>query len=57
MRPLKQNVSITLDQNIIERLRILSEDCDRSLSQYINLVLKDHIKQIDAEQQPENKNK
>ncbi|MBR4949300.1 MAG: ribbon-helix-helix protein, CopG family [Clostridia bacterium] len=46
MRPLKQKVSITLDENIIEKLKELSEECDRSLSQYINIVLKEHLKNI-----------
>ncbi|MBQ9979635.1 MAG: TraY domain-containing protein [Oscillospiraceae bacterium] len=45
MKPLKQKVSITLDSDIIPKLKELSEDCDRSLSQYINLILKEHIKQ------------
>ena len=47
MKPLKQKVSITLDNDIIPRLRELAEDCDRSLSQYINLVLKEHLKNLD----------
>lgn len=47
MKPLKQKVSITLDGNIVEELKILAEDCDRSLSQYINLVLKEHLKEIE----------
>ncbi len=47
MKPLKQKVSITLDEDIIEKAKILAEDCDRSLSQYINLVLKNHIKETE----------
>lgn len=43
MKPLKKKVSITLDEDIIEKLKILAEECDRSLSQYINLVLKKHL--------------
>lgn len=43
MKPLKQKVSITLDGDIIEKLKVLAEDCDRSLSQYINLILKDYL--------------
>ena len=41
MKPLKQKVSITLDEDIINSVKILAEECDRSFSQYINLVLKD----------------
>lgn len=43
MKPLKEKVSITLDADIIERIKQLAEQHDRSLSQYINVVLKDHI--------------
>ena len=43
MKPLKQKVSITLDSDVIEKLKALAEDCDRSFSQYINLVLKEHL--------------
>ncbi len=44
MRPLKQRVSITLDEDLIEKLKIQAEECDRSFSQYINLILKEYIK-------------
>lgn len=43
MKPLKQKVSITLDEEVILKCKALAEDCDRSLSQYINLVLKEHL--------------
>ncbi|WP_195986116.1 DUF6364 family protein [Clostridium sp. D33t1_170424_F3] len=45
MKPLKQKVSITLDEEVIQKVHFLAEENDRSLSQYINLVLKDHLKQ------------
>jgi len=44
MRPLKEKVSITLDWDIIEKIKRLAEENDRSFSQYINLVLKEHLK-------------
>ena len=47
MKPLKDRVSITLDGDIIEKIKVLSEDCDRSFSQYINLVLKEHLKKLE----------
>lgn len=47
MKPLKERVSLTLDGDIIQKLKVLSEDCDRSLSQYINLVLKEHLKKLE----------
>lgn len=46
MKPLKQSVSITLDGDILEKTRELAEDCDRSLSQYINLILKEHLNKL-----------
>ncbi len=44
MKPLKEKISITIDGDVLEKLRIKAEADDRSLSQYINLVLKEHIK-------------
>ena len=47
MKPLKNKVSITLDADIIDRIKELEEEDDRSFSQYINLVLREHIKSLD----------
>lgn len=44
MKPLKQKVSITLDEDVIEKIKILAEDDDRSFSQYVNLILKEYLK-------------
>ena len=44
MKPLKEKISITVDGDLLEQLKIAAEDDDRSLSQYINLVLKEHMK-------------
>ena len=43
MRPLKRKISITIDEDVLEKLKTLAEDDDRSLSQYINLILKEHL--------------
>lgn len=43
MKPLKEKVSITLDSDIIAEIRALAENCDRSFSQYINLVLRQYL--------------
>ena len=43
MKPLKSKVSITLDEDIISKVKELAEEDDRSFSQYINMVLKEHI--------------
>ncbi len=47
MKPLKEKVSITLDENIVERIKELAEDDDRSFSQYVNMVLKEWVNKID----------
>lgn len=43
MRPIKKKISISLDWDLLEKLRVLAEADERSLSQYINIVLKEHI--------------
>ena len=45
MKPLKEKISITIDEDLLKELRVRAEEDDRSLSQYINLVLKKHIKE------------
>ena len=40
MKPLKEKISITIDSDLLEKLRQQAEADDRSLSQYINLLLK-----------------
>lgn len=44
MLPLKQRVSITLDADVLRKVRELAEETDRTLSNYINLVLRDYLK-------------
>ena len=43
MKPLKEKISVTIDSDIIEKIRTLAENDDRSLSQYINIILKSHL--------------
>ena len=50
MRPLKEKISITIDGDVLERARQEAENEDRSLSQYINIVLKEKFKKLDAKQ-------
>ena len=45
MKPLKTKISITIDNEIVDKLKELSEQDDRSLSQYINLILKEYLKE------------
>lgn len=37
---MKKTVSITLDYEVVEGIKQLAEESDRSFSQYINVVLK-----------------
>lgn len=46
MRPLKDKISITIDSDVLEKARYEAEKDDRSLSQYINIVLKEHFKKL-----------
>ena len=50
MKPLKEKISITIDNDILEKIKAKAENDDRSLSQYINIVLKQHVKKIENEQ-------
>ena len=43
MKPLKEKISITIDADVLKALREKAEADDRSLSQYINLILKKHL--------------
>ncbi len=47
MKPIKTSVSITLDDPVLEEIKRLAEYDDRSLSSYINQVLKAHLEQKD----------
>ncbi len=47
MKPLKEKISITIDNDVLEKIRKLAENDDRSLSQYINIVLKSHVNKTD----------
>lgn len=43
MKPLKTKISITVDEDLIVQIKEMAEKDDRSLSQYINLILKEWI--------------
>lgn len=50
MKPLKERISITIDSDVLEKVKEKAEYDDRSLSQYINLVLKQHLEKEDKKQ-------
>ncbi len=43
MKPLKKKISVSLDENLIEKAKLLAEKDDRSLSQIVNMALKAFI--------------
>jgi len=47
MKPLKVKVSLTLDEEIVEKLRIIAEEDDRALSSCINLILRDYLRNLE----------
>ena len=50
MKALKEKISITIDQPILEKIKERAEYQDRSVSSYINLVLKKHFEQLEKNQ-------
>ena len=46
MKSLKTKISITLDSDMVTTLKELAEQDDRSLSQYINIIVKEHLKSL-----------
>ncbi|MBE6718519.1 MAG: ribbon-helix-helix protein, CopG family [Ruminococcaceae bacterium] len=43
MKPLKEKISITLDSDILDEVRKKADEDERSLSQFINLILKQYL--------------
>lgn len=43
MRPLKEKISITIDGDLLDKARKMAEYDDRSLSQFINIALKEFL--------------
>lgn len=44
-KPLKEKISITIDSDVLIKVKKLADEDDRSLSQYINMILKKHLEQ------------
>ena len=51
MKPLKTKISITLDDPVLARVKRQAELEDRSLSSYINLVLRKHLKEMERKRE------
>lgn len=48
MKPLKDKVCITIDNDLLDKLRQRAEKDDRSLSSYINLILRKYIEELES---------
>lgn len=49
MKPLKTKVSITLDSTIVEDIKKLADEDDRSFSQLVNLILKEYLQKSECQ--------
>ncbi len=47
MKPLKEKISLTIDDPVLQAIKVLAEENDRSVSSYINLVLRKHLKELE----------
>ena len=47
MKPKKVIISLSLDNDIVDRLRAIAEEDDRALSSCINLILRDYLRSLD----------
>ena len=50
MKPTKKTIRISLDYPVLEKVKHLAEYEDRSVSSYINLVLREHLEQLEKKQ-------
>ena len=46
MKPLKEKTGITLDEEIVEKIKDLAEKEERSVSQCVNRILREHIEKM-----------
>ena len=44
VKALKEKISITVDADLLEKAKYWAEQDDRSLSQFINLALREYLK-------------
>lgn len=46
MQPKKEKVSVTIDSDLLQELRIHAQKDDRSLSQYVNRILRRYMEKL-----------
>lgn len=49
VKPLKISISLSLDEEVVKKLRILAEEDDRQLSSYVNLILRNYLRKLETE--------
>jgi len=49
MKQVKERISLTIDSDLLEKIKALAEADDRSLSQFINLILRDYVRKLDGQ--------
>ncbi|MCL2861442.1 MAG: DUF6364 family protein [Firmicutes bacterium] len=49
MKPLKTSINITLDEDLLTKIKEYAEQEDRSVSSYINQLIKKHVKEMEYE--------
>ena len=57
MKPLKERISITIDSDLLENLRVKAEEDWRPLAQYINWVLRKYMDEGSQKTARKNRNK
>lgn len=50
LKPLKVKLSVSLDEEVVKKLHILAEEDDRQLSSYIDLVLRNYLRDRERQQ-------
>lgn len=46
-RPVKKQVSVTINNDVVEKLKALAYEDDRTFSGYVNHILRKELKRID----------
>ena len=57
MRPLKERISITIDSDLLEKLRVKAEEDWRPLSQYINWALRRYVEEGNQQSKGKTRNR
>ena len=50
MKPLKKSISIVLDEPVLDEIKKLAEEDDRSVSSCINIILREYLEKNKPEE-------